>query len=90
MAVHRLSLVETSGGYSLLAMCRLLIAAASLIAEQGLKSLGSVVVVHGLSGPEIWGSLPGPWIEPASPALQGAFLTTGPPGKPHSDFLHCK
>ena len=28
-----------------------------------------------------WG-LPGAVIEPVSPALQGRFLTTGPPGKP--------
>ena len=26
--------------------------------------------------------LPGPGIEPVSPAFQGRFLTTGPPGKP--------
>ena len=25
---------------------------------------------------------PGPGIEPVSPALQGGFLSTGPPGKP--------
>ena len=25
--------------------------------------------------------LPGPWIEPTSPAVAGGFLTTGPPGK---------
>ena len=27
--------------------------------------------------------LPGPGVEPVAPALQGRFLTTGPPGKPH-------
>ena len=27
--------------------------------------------------------LPGPGIEPVSPALAGRFLTTGPPGSPH-------
>ena len=27
-------------------------------------------------------NLPGPGIEPVSPALAGGFLTTGPPGKP--------
>ena len=27
--------------------------------------------------------LPGPGLEPASPALAGGFLTTAPPGKPH-------
>ena len=31
----------------------------------------------------MWG-LPGPGIKPGSPALQGGFLTTGPPGQPHS------
>ena len=32
--------------------------------------------------------LPGPGIKPTSPALQGRFLTTGPPGKPlRGDFL---
>ena len=30
---------------------------------------------------------PGPGIEPVSPALQGRFLTTGPPGKlPEESF----
>ena len=30
----------------------------------------------------MWG-LPGPGLEPVSPALAGGFLTTVPPGKPH-------
>ena len=29
----------------------------------------------------MWG-LPGPGLEPVSPALAGGFLTTAPPGKP--------
>ena len=29
---------------------------------------------------DMW-DLPGPGIEPVSPALAGGFLTTGPPGK---------
>ena len=29
------------------------------------------------------GNLPGPGIEPASPALAGGFFTSEPPGKPH-------
>ena len=29
-----------------------------------------------------------PEIRPASPALQGEFLTTGPPGKPHKYSLY--
>ena len=31
--------------------------------------------------------LPGPGIEPESPALAGGFLTTGPPGKSRSVYL---
>ena len=34
----------------------------------------------------MWG-LPGPEIEPTSPASVGGFLTTAPPGKPHLQFL---
>ena len=32
-------------------------------------------------------SLPGPGIEPMSPALAGRVLTTGPPGNPRTHFL---
>ena len=36
----------------------------------------------GLSCSEVYGiSVPQPGMEPASPALQSIFLTTGPPGK---------
>ena len=43
---------------------------------------GSVVVAHGLSCPAARGILvPQPGIEPATPALEGGFLTIGPPGK---------
>ena len=31
--------------------------------------------------------LPGPGLEPVSPALAGGFLTTAPPGKPENIFL---
>ena len=31
--------------------------------------------------------LPGPELEPVSPALAGGFLTTAPPGKPLLSFL---
>jgi len=34
----------------------------------------------------IW-CLPGPGVEPMSPALASGFLTTGPPGKPTPVFL---
>ena len=49
----------------------------------------SIVVAHGLSncGAQAWllhgvWDLPGPGIEPVSPALAGEFFTTEPPGKP--------
>ena len=32
-------------------------------------------------------NLPGPGLEPMSPALAGGFLTTAPPGKPYAYFL---
>ena len=43
---------------------------------------GSVVAACGLSCPVACRILvPRPGIEPASPALEGGFSTTGPPGK---------
>ena len=32
--------------------------------------------------------LPGPGLEPVSPALAGGFLTAAPPGKPFSEFFN--
>ena len=52
-----------------------------LDAEQGLSGLGSIVVVPRRSCPVVCGYLPGPGIEPMSPALTDGFLTSGPPGK---------
>ena len=34
--------------------------------------------------------LPGPGIEPVTPALVGRFFTTEPPGKPSSRLLYTK
>ena len=34
--------------------------------------------------------LPGPGLEPGSPALAGGFLTTVPPGKPRYTFFKQK
>ena len=46
------------------------------------RCVGSVVVVGGLSCPLACGILvPWPGIKPVSPALEGRFLTAGPPGK---------
>ena len=48
----------------------------------------SLVVVGGLSCPTAFGILaPQPGIEPTSPALEGRFLTTGPPGSPDDTFI---
>ena len=47
-----------------------------------LRSASSVVVARGLSCLTACGILvPQPGIEPASPALEGGFFTTAPPGK---------
>ena len=46
------------------------------------ECVGSLVAAHRLSCPAARGILvPWPGIKPASPALEGRFLTTGPPGK---------
>ena len=53
-----------------------------IIRDLSLWLTGSLVVAWGLSYSEECGILvPRPGIEPMSPALQGRFLTTGPPGK---------
>ena len=47
-----------------------------------LRHVSSVVVAQGLSCPAACGILvPPPGMEPVSPALEGGFFTTGPPGK---------
>ena len=61
---------------------------ASVVAARGLSSCGSWAVEHRLSHCGAWAQLlrgmwdlPGPGLEPVSPALAGGFLTTVPPGK---------
>ena len=44
--------------------------------------MGSVVVAHRLKLLRSLWDLPGPGLEPLSPALAGGFLTTAPPEKP--------
>ena len=44
MLLHGLSLVVASGGYSLISGCGLLIAVASLVAEDGLQGMWASVV----------------------------------------------
>ena len=50
--------------------------------DLSLQCMESLAVARGLSCFVACGILvPGPGVEPASPALQDGFLTTGPPGK---------
>ena len=68
----------------LVVACRLL----SSCAVQAPECVGSVVAAHGLSCPMAGRILVArPGIERASPALEGGFLTTGPPGKSLILFL---
>ena len=49
---------------------------------------GVLFVAWGLSFSAVCGILvPWPVIEPVSPALQGRFLATGPPGKSHNNEI---
>ena len=77
-------------GFSLVVACGLLERVGSVIVAcrcsscgtRASEHVGPVVVVCGLSCPVACGILvPQPGIEPTSPALEGRFLTTGPPGK---------
>ena len=67
---------------------------ASVVVACGLSSCGSRALEHRLRScgaraqllRSMW-DLPGPGLEPVSPALAGRFLTTAPPGKPRFMFL---
>ena len=69
-------------------------AQSSVVVACGLSSCGSQALEHRLSscGSQaqllrgMW-DLPGPEIEPVSPALAGGFLTTAPPGKSYCFFF---
>ena len=71
IAVHGLSLVAESRGYSL---------AAEHGPRGGCFCCGAGTQEHGLSWPTACGIFPDQGSEPVSPALTGRFLTTGPPG----------
>ena len=70
-----------------IAVCRPLTITASLVAEHRLQTrrfsnCGSrAQLLRGM-----W-DLPGPGLEPVTPALAGGFLTTAPPGKPQYCFF---
>ena len=66
---------------------------ASVVVALGLSSCGSWALERRLSSCGTWAQLlrgmwdlPGPGLEPMSPALAGRFITTAPPGKP-LDFI---
>ena len=93
VAVHRLSLVAVSRGYSLLqyagfSLWWLLLLWSTGSRHMGFSSCGSQVLERRLSscGTQaqllrgMW-DLPRSGIEPMSPALAGRFLTTEPPRK---------
>ena len=70
--------------YLFIWLCQVLVAARRLfVAVRGLPRCGTQALEHaGLVAPLTCGFLvPRPGIEPASPALEGRFLTTRPPGK---------
>ena len=65
----------------------LLIAVASLVAEQGSRRAGfSSCGSRAYSLRGMW-DLPGPGLKLVSPAVAGGFLTTAPPGKSLGSFL---
>ena len=81
VATFGLSLLAESRGYSLAAVCRLLIVVACLIAEHGLEHMGSAVVEYGqLSCPLARGIFLHKRSKPC-PLHAGRFLTIEPPGK---------
>ena len=55
VAMHQLSLVAVSRGYSPVAVQEILTGVASLIAEHGLWCIGSIVVAHRLDCSAAWG-----------------------------------
>ena len=59
--------------------CWLLIAVAFLVAEKGSRRVGPLAVVHGGSAAQQ--DLPGPGMEPVSPASAGGFLSAVSLGK---------
>ena len=63
-------------GFSLVVVCSFSLSSCGVWAP---GHVGSVVVAHGLSCPAACGILvPRAGMEPASPALEGEFFTTGP------------
>ena len=89
VAARRLSLVAVSGGTLRCGVWASYCSGFSCYRARALGTRASVVVVRWLSSCAaralllrgMW-DLPGPGLEPVSPALPGGFFTTAPPGKP--------
>ena len=77
-------LSSSCGEWRLLSSCstQASLPVASLVAEQALGHVGSVVAAGVQFLPSMW-DLPGSGIKLMSPALAGRFFTTEPLGKPH-------
>ena len=100
VAAHGLSLAVVSGDCSSLwcmgfSLRWLLLLWSTGSRCAGFSSCGSRALEHRLSscGARAWllrgmWDLPGPGLEPVSPALAGVFLTTVPPGKSPDYFDH--
>ena len=58
-----------------------------MLRSTGSRHAGSVVVAYGLKLLRGMWDLPGPGLEPVSPALVGRLLTTVPPEKPSFSFF---
>ena len=94
VAACGLSLVAASGAHSSLrcagfSLRWLLLLWSTGSRRAGFSSCGSQALERRLSSCGAWAQLlrgmwdlPGPGLEPVSPALAGGFLTTAPPGKP--------
>ena len=81
---------------SLCCGARALGARTSVVVAHGLNSCGLRALERRLSScgaqaylPHGMWDLPGPGLEPVSPALAGGFLATAPPGKPSCLILDC-
>ena len=87
-AALRLSPVVARGGSSLVAVRGLRSVMASLVVSRGSRACElQWLWLVGLVALGRTRSLPGPGMEPVTPALAGGLLTTGPPGSPPESFI---
>ena len=98
-AAHGFSLVAASGAYSSLPCTgfslQWLLLLRSMGSRRELSCCGLPALEHRLCSYGAWAQLlrgmwdlPGPGLEPVSPALAGGFLTTAPPGKSSYGYFY--